>query len=272
MKYLHDAYFANLNAVCRDGAHYTLPPGQKWTVHEYAFTQNKFYYFLHGTCRICIDGKEYIAKGGQWFYIPAGVRHSYSHLPGKSFEKYWLHFDLYPNAKLAALLGLPHMVQVGDDTRVRSLFEELTRANASDKFTDKLRAKACLLSLIALYVELCRLDTVTVGGEEEQRIQDVLSYIHNNLNRPIANAELAALCHMHPNHFIRYFAKMTGQTPGAYVTERRMETAKRLLEATDQPIARIMEQVGLQEPTHFSKLFRKYYATTPREYRKRFSK
>ena len=271
MEYLHDAYFANLNVVCRDGDEFTLQPGQTWTVHEYAFTQNKFYYILEGRCQITINGTEYIAHGGDWFFIPAGVRHSYSHLPGESFHKYWLHFDLYPNAGLASMLNLPVLIKVGSDKRATSLFKRLTKANASDKLTDKLQAKACLLSLISLYIELCKLDDVTIGGEEKSRIQGVLAYIHENLSHPITNADLAALCHMHPNHFIRYFSKMTGQTPGSYVTERRMEAAKRLLENSEIPIWQIMEQVGLQEPAHFSKLFKKHYATTPREYRKRFS-
>ena len=270
MEYLHDTYFANLNAVCRDGEYYRHLPDGIWTVHEYAFSQNKFYFFLDGRCRITVEGTPYIAKGGDWFFIPAGTRHSYSHIPGETFEKYWLHFDLYPNGKLAATLGLPCSVQVGDDRKAAALFRELTRANTSDRLTDKLRAKACLLQLIALYAELSDRGSVTVADEDEGRIQEVLAYIHNNLSGHITNAELAALCHMHPNHFIRYFSKMTGQTPGAYVTERRMEAAKRLLETTELPIARIMEQVGLQEPNHFARLFRKYYSMTPREYRKRF--
>lgn len=267
MRYLQDTYFANLNAVCRDGQHYCHQPDGTWTVHEYAFTQNKFYYFLDGRCRITVEGKEYIAKGGDWFFIPAGTRHSYSHIPGESFEKYWLHFDLYPNAKLAKLLDLPTVIPT--DRRATALFKELTAANASDKLTDKLQAKACLLRLIALYVELCDLGDITVGGEEEARIQEVLTYIQSNLSQPIRNGDLAELCHMHPNHFIRYFSKMTGQTPAAYVTEQRMETAKRLLETTKLPIAQIMEQVGLQEPNHFARLFRKFYSMTPGEYRKR---
>ena len=129
MRYLQDAYFANLNAVCRDGQYYHHRPDGIWTVHEYAFSQNKFYYFLQGKCRITVDGKEYLAKGGDWFFIPADTRHSYSHIPGESFEKYWIHFDLYPDAKPAKLLDLP--VVIGTDPRATELFKELSRANYS---------------------------------------------------------------------------------------------------------------------------------------------
>lgn len=271
MDYLHDSYFANLNAVCRSGEHYVHPPEHIWSIHEYAFSQNKFYYFLNGSCRITVNGTAYTAKGGDWFFIPAGARHSYSHIPGETFEKYWLHFDLYPNSKLAAMLQLPCMIHVGNDRRVSSLFRALSEANNSDRLTDRLRAKACLLQLLALYVELCDLGSIRISGEESSTIQEVLKYIHTNLSCPISNRELAELCHMHPNHFIRYFSRMTGQTPAAYVCERRMEAAKRLLENTELSIAQVMEQIGLHEPGHFARLFRKFYSITPRDYRNRIS-
>lgn len=271
MEYLQDTYFANLNVVCRMGDYFSLEQSRKWNIQERTQTFNKFYYFWEGSCRITMEDKTYIAKAGDWFLIPAGTRHNGFPLPGENFEKYWMHFDLYPNAKLAKALGLPCVVHVGKNRRIAALFQEMIRCNSSDKLTDKLQAKACLLQLLALYVELCDLGCLTVVGEEESRIQEILSYIHNNLSRPLHNAELAELCHMHPSHFIRYFSKMTGQTPAAYVTERRMEAAKRLLENTELPIAQVMEQVGLQEPNHFARLFRKYYYMTPREYRKQVS-
>lgn len=270
MDYLQQTYFANLSAVCRDGGKFTLRPGGTWSIYEHINPQNKFYFITAGSCRIEVEGRQYLARSGDWFLIPAGVRHSYTQLPEQSFEKYWLHFDLYPNDTLATLLHLPCVVQVGEDRRAAVLFEKLTKANSSDKLTDKLRAKAVLLELLALYVELSHADQSQPDSEKAQRVEQVLSYIQKHLDSPISNKELAQMCHMHPNHFIRYFSQMTGQTPASYVARCRMETARRLLVQTDQPVARIMEQVGLQEPSHFARLFRKYFSATPSQYRKRY--
>lgn len=270
MDYLQQTYFANLNAVCRDGGWFTLSPGQSWEVYEHVNPVNKFYFFLKGSCSITIEGKTYRPQPGDWFFIPAGVRHSYTHLPGQSFEKFWLHFDLYPNDSLPKLLQLPHRIRVGQDRTAEQLFKKLTKANGSDKLTQKLRAKAVLMELLALYVELSHADQVQAEDEKSVRIKKVLSYIHKNLDKPISNKDLADVCHMHPTHFVRYFSQMTGQTPAAYVSWCRMKEAGQLLTGTDLPIARIMEQVGLQEPSHFARLFRKYYSVTPSRYRKQY--
>ena len=109
-----------------------------------------------------------------------------------------------------------------------------------------------------------------MGGEQEEQLQNLLAYIHEHLDGDLDNAELAARCHLHPNHFIRYFRGCTGQTPARYVAERRMEAAKRLLEETDLPVSEIMERVGLSESGHFARLFRKQYALTPTEYRREY--
>lgn len=270
MTYLQDVYAANLNAVCHLGGAFTLQTGGEWGYREHTFVQNKFYYILEGNCRITIEGKEYIGEAGSWFFIPAGVRQKYSDIPGEPLEKYWIHFDLYPNAELAKLLSLPYVVTVGKDDPSRETFRRLVEANDSDRLTDRLNAKAYLLQLIARYVELASPDAVLVGNRDEERLQDLLAYIHEHLDEHLGNDEMAAHCHMHPTHFIRYFRGKTGQTPARYVTERRMESAKRMLEESTLTVAEIMERVGFEEPSHFARLFRKHYALSPTEYRRKY--
>lgn len=270
MTYLQDVYAANLNAVCHLGGAFTLQTGGEWGYREHTFVQNKFYYILEGNCRITIEGKEYIGEAGSWFFIPAGVRQKYSDIPGEPLKKYWIHFDLYPNAELAKLLSLPYVVTVGKDDPSRETFRRLVEANESDRLTDRLNAKAYLLQLIARYVELASPDAVLVGNRDEERLQDLLAYIHEHLDEHLGNDEMAAHCHMHPTHFIRYFRGKTGQTPARYVTERRMESAKRMLEESTLTVAEIMERVGFEEPSHFARLFRKHYALSPTEYRRKY--
>ncbi len=270
MAYLQDVYFANMNVVCHLGGAFSLGADEEWKYKEHTFVQNKFYYITGGRCRITVDGTEYVGEAGSWFFIPAGTRHKYSHIPGETMQKYWIHFDLYPNADVAQLLHLPFMVHVEKDDVSNELFRRLTAANSSDRLEDRLNAKAHLLSLLARYIHVAHGEEVLVGGEDEERLQNLLAYIHEHLSERLSNEELAARCHLHPTHFIRYFRGRTGQTPARYVVERRMEAAKRLLEETDLSVAEIMEQVGLQETGHFARLFRKQYALTPAEYRREY--
>lgn len=270
MAYLQDVYFANLNVVCHVGGAFSLRPQEEWQCREHAFIQNKFYYITGGRCRIVVEGQEYIGEAGTWFFIPAGTRHRYSYIPGEPLEKQWVHFDIYPNAQIGQMLQLPYVVHVGPDDPSRKLFENLSAALQSEHLEDRLNAKAYVLQLLACYIRAAGGGEVLIGAQSEERIQGLLAYIHEHLDEPLTVDALAARCYLHPNHFIRYFRGQTGQTPARYVAERRLESAKRLLEETDLPIAEVMDRVGMQESGHFARLFRKRYLVTPTEYRRRY--
>ena len=70
--------------------------------------------------------------------------------------------------------------------------------------------------------------------------------------------------------FKRRFSLATGMSPLEYVHMLRLEEAKQMLEAGDEPIEAVAEQVGYQDAAFFSRLFRRQVALTPAQYRRRF--
>jgi transcriptional regulator GlxA family with amidase domain len=70
--------------------------------------------------------------------------------------------------------------------------------------------------------------------------------------------------------FKRRFEQATGMSPLEYVHALRLEEAKQLLEATDLPIEAIANEVGYEDASYFSRLFRREVNLSPAQYRKRF--
>jgi len=70
--------------------------------------------------------------------------------------------------------------------------------------------------------------------------------------------------------FKRRFQQATGMAPLEYVHALRLEEAKQMLEAGDQPIEEIAGEVGYEDAGYFSRLFRRKVGLTPAEYRRRF--
>ena len=70
--------------------------------------------------------------------------------------------------------------------------------------------------------------------------------------------------------FKRRFQQATGMSPLEYVHTLRLEEAKQMLEAGDDPIEAIANQVGYEDAGFFSRLFRREVSLTPAQYRKRF--
>ena len=70
-----------------------------------------------------------------------------------------------------------------------------------------------------------------------------------------------------PSHFSRKFQEAFQVSPINYLIDYRISVAKDLLIHTDKPISQIAEEVGYQNPYHFSSLFSRRTGLTPQEMR-----
>jgi len=105
------------------------------------------------------------------------------------------------------------------------------------------------------------------GGLSPSKLRRTTAYIQEHLEHDLSLVTLAAVGQTSPAHFARLFKHATGLAPHQYVITCRMEQAKRLLTETDMPLIEIGAQVGCADQSHFTALFRKHVALTPKAYR-----
>ena len=108
---------------------------------------------------------------------------------------------------------------------------------------------------------------VCPGGLPTPQLQRVTEYIEAHLEHELSLTKIAAVAQMSPDHFARLFRQATGRTPHQYVVICRIERAKRLLRETEWPIIDVSRQVGFQDQSYFTAVFRKHVAATPKAYR-----
>ncbi len=70
-------------------------------------------------------------------------------------------------------------------------------------------------------------------------------------------------------HVCRTLRRHLGLSPSAYINRVRMEYSAMRLGATDVPVEEIAVECGIENLSHFYKVFRDHYGTTPRQYRRR---
>ncbi|MFC9974661.1 GlxA family transcriptional regulator [Spirillospora sp. NPDC127200] len=105
---------------------------------------------------------------------------------------------------------------------------------------------------------------------DRRDIDELRLWIADNLDADLSAEALAARMRLSERHFARVFKQEVGTSPAAYVEEARVEMARRLLETTDCPLARVAAACGLGSAETLHRAFRRQLSTTPAAYRRRF--
>lgn len=82
--------------------------------------------------------------------------------------------------------------------------------------------------------------------------------------------QLACHLNMQPQHLRRIMRSITGKSSAEYIAEQRVKYAQQLLIKYDMlTITDISDMCGFDEPTHFTRFFKRLTGMTPVEFRKR---
>jgi two-component system response regulator YesN len=100
-------------------------------------------------------------------------------------------------------------------------------------------------------------------------ITSICNYLKKNYKQNITLNTLADKFYVSPSYLSRRFKEKTGVTFVQYLEDIRMEKAGEYLSRSNAQITEISEQVGYGDPAYFSKVFKKKYLVSPRDYRLR---
>lgn len=103
---------------------------------------------------------------------------------------------------------------------------------------------------------------------ERNEILSIKEYVRLHYNENIDLNTVAKLVNISPSHLSSLFKKETGKNFSSYLTEVRMEEAKRLLRNPHAMIYEVAEQTGYANSGYFGKAFKKFFGITPEEYKK----
>ncbi|SFU24832.1 GlxA family transcriptional regulator [Paraburkholderia aspalathi] len=94
-------------------------------------------------------------------------------------------------------------------------------------------------------------------------------WLDANVDRPISIEDAAQVVAMSERNFLRRFKSEIGMTPSDYLLRARLNMSCRMLLESRLPVDKIARRCGIGSGGQLAKLFRKYLATTPTDYRTR---
>ncbi len=79
-------------------------------------------------------------------------------------------------------------------------------------------------------------------------------------------AQYAALLHLTPKHLNRVSNKILGKTATQIITDRIILEAKRLLASRKYAVSQVADELGYEDYSYFSRLFKKHQGLSPRQF------
>jgi AraC-like DNA-binding protein len=101
-----------------------------------------------------------------------------------------------------------------------------------------------------------------------RRLSIAKDYLSSCYYEQITIDQLAATCYLNPFYLIREFKKLYNITPHQFLTKLRLREAEKMIANSQKQISGILQEVGFEDLTSFSKLFKKEYGVSPITYRK----
>jgi AraC family transcriptional regulator len=98
-------------------------------------------------------------------------------------------------------------------------------------------------------------------------VERVIRAMQDNLGEPITIDDMARTAMFSKFHFSRMFQRVTGISPGRFLSALRLQEAKRLLLSSDLTVADISHLVGYNSIGTFSSRFRMSVGVSPTAYR-----
>ncbi|NQX57981.1 AraC family transcriptional regulator [Paenibacillus qinlingensis] len=238
-------------------------------------------YVFEGYLKTSFGGSMLDIHAGEFFLIPPGMEHAHVYVPNNPHKGACLRWkvnrgtgDLPVNTfstfeQLNVLSNWKPGVyddEFGLGSLLLSCFEN-TKQNGSS-IANLLQIVQVIFSITELSPERKRWIEIETNSDHSL-LRKVEIYLNDDQSYAVDVHRLAASLHMSYGHLARKYKKLSGQTIIDRMSQIRLERSLELLRCTDQPIQEIAYVTGLSSLSYYSRLFKKIYGMSPKDYREK---
>jgi transcriptional regulator GlxA family with amidase domain len=102
----------------------------------------------------------------------------------------------------------------------------------------------------------------------DPRVRHVIALLEQRPEAPPTAAELSRAVNLSTAHLARLFRRETGMSPGSFGRRLRLERARRLLQTSFMTVKEVMAASGWNDPSHFSREFKRQHGQSPLAFRR----
>lgn len=213
------------------------------------------------------EPKEVVA--GNCFILFPGVWHRYKPKSELGWEEFWVGFN---GKQIKHLMDqeiftkVNPIIDLGYSSEVLVLFDRLIENVKKSLVGYPQQIAGITLQILGLVHNKVRY-SAAANNPVEKLITKAKYIIQESFERPLNMEQLSRELPMGYSLFRKAFKEVTGQSPNQYHLNLRLERAKYLLKMTTLNIGEVGFQTGFESVSYFSKLFKKKYGTSPKNFR-----
>jgi AraC-like DNA-binding protein len=250
----------------------TLPHTTGWRTLPYLVTAEG-----EGRGSLEVAGRRpLIGYGGTAICVPAGVFHCCTMSSKRGLSRWsCTTYTILGGIDLFTLLDAPLIISGKAARRIGEINAELSEIKKSTQPTlpQRVRRKELGISMFAAILEKSSLRSEHAQlVQDSRRLSPVCQFIRENLDQTIGVDDLARRAHLSVARFHVVFRRYAGVSPNRYVQNVRVQRAQELLLSSDLSVSEVAEQVGVEDPFFFSRMFKKRTGLSPSYYRAQISR
>jgi len=225
------------------------------------------------------NGQVEHVRPGQFFWIDCANWQKYYTAPETgSWDVIWVHFNgttaraYYENfCKLRRGDGVGTL---SSNSSMYKLLDTLLKRTSQDYsiLTEQnlIQFDIVTSGILTQLIMECISSTGSTGElmQVPQNVSHIRSYLSAHYNEKITLEHLSVRFNLDPFYLQKLFKRHVGQSPMEYLIHLRMTHAKSLMSTTTMSISEIAYTVGIDNISHFTRLFKKREGITPNQYRK----
>lgn len=237
------------------------------------------YFSISGGHQFLIDNKRYAIAPGDLFIINQYESHKLTHIDVDAHERIILYVHPNYTKKLSTENvnldtcfsfhpeNFQHKISLDKEAQKRFLFF-IDKITAAEGFGSEVLEQAACMELLVMLNILSDNNSVANAiptGRFNHRVDEVLSYINQNITQNITIDQLSTQFFLSPSYLCRIFKRATGTTINKYITARRLTLAKSLLN-NGVSVMEAYERSGFADYSNFYKAFCKSVGISPKKY------
>ncbi|HEY8689870.1 MAG TPA: AraC family transcriptional regulator [Chitinophagaceae bacterium] len=233
--------------------------------------QHILIYCHEGKGKLKIRKTEYEIEARDFFTIPIKTAHTYAADEKDPWTIFWIHFKGTVSNQIVSSIekknGLKGFILNNEKSieLFNEIYTQLERGYRSDNL---IYANMCLWHFLTTFLFNDKYDTSGKLSNKDS-IDLVIDYLTNNIDKVLSLEEMAKEVNLSPSHFSFLFKKKTGFSPIEYFNHLKVQKACQYLLFTKLRIKEISQELGIEDPYYFSRIFTKIMGLSPNIYREK---